>query len=234
MGKRSVSRRRFLQTAAVGTAAATSGAIGFVAVETQARSPGQAGHHGGHGAGHGLARPLADHTEDAIGLQFFGRHQAATVQAWAARIIPTDELGPGAKEAGVIHYIDRALAGAYDAQQPAYYRGLIALDAYANERFGANFVDLAPQQQDAIIGDVEAGRAPGFSAPAAREFFNMLWRHTMEGFLGDPMYGGNQDFIGWKLVNFPGAIGFYTPQELVADYPLDKPFVSMQDWTRPF
>ena len=81
---------------------------------------------------------------------------------------------------------------------------------------------------------MEAGRATGFSAPSARDFFNLLWRHTMEGFLGDPIYGGNQDFIGWKLVGFPGAIGFYTAAELVADYPLDKPFVSMQDWSRPF
>ena len=231
MGKRSVSRRQFLQTAAVGTAAATSGAVGFLAAETPVRSAGPPSH---HAAGHGLARPLADHTEDALGLQFFGRHQAATVQAFAARIIPADELGPGAKEAGVIHYLDRALAGAYVAQQPAYYRGIIALDAYANERFGANFVDLPPQQQDAIIGDVEAGRATGFSGPSAREFFNLLWRHTMEGFLGDPIYGGNQDFIGWKLVGFPGAVGFYTAAELVADYPLDKPFISMQDWSRPF
>ena len=102
------------------------------------------------------------------------------------------------------------------------------------KKFGSDFVSLTPTQQDEIIADVEAGRATGFSAPSARDFFTLLWRHTMEGFLGDPMYGGNQDFVGWKLVGFPGVVGFFTPEELVADYALDKPFRGMADWTRPF
>jgi gluconate 2-dehydrogenase gamma chain len=32
----------------------------------------------------------------------------------------------------------------------------------------------------------------------------MLWQNTGEGFFADPMYGGNRDFAGWKLVGFPG------------------------------
>jgi gluconate 2-dehydrogenase gamma chain len=219
----------------VGTAAAGASAAAVRATETGATVP--APPHGPP-AGHPLplvaTRPAHDHTDEGAGLQFFGRNQAITIDALAARIIPTDALGPGAREAGVIHYIDRALAGAYAADQPLYLRGLAALDAYARDRFGDEFAALTADQQDQIAADLEANRAPGFADPSARAFFDLVWRHTMEGFFGDPMYGGNQDFVGWKLVGFPGVVGFYTPEELLADYALDKPIRGMADWTRPF
>jgi len=31
----------------------------------------------------------------------------------------------------------------------------------------------------------------------------------MEGFFSDPIYGGNRDKIGWKLVGFPGVHASY-------------------------
>jgi gluconate 2-dehydrogenase gamma chain len=227
MRRHRLTRRQFLQTAAASTAVAGAGAATLLG----AQPPASADH--SHAAHRAAARPAADHTQEGVGLQFFGRRQAATVQALAARIIPTDELGPGAREAGVIHYIDQALAGPYARDQTAYLRGLAALDAYCREQFGTDFVSLAPDQQDQVLADLEAGRASGFTVPSAQEFFTLVWRHTMEGFFCDPMYGGNQDFIGWKLVGFPGPVGFYTPEEMVADRVLDKPFTSMRDWTRP-
>ncbi|HWE61571.1 MAG TPA: gluconate 2-dehydrogenase subunit 3 family protein, partial [Chloroflexota bacterium] len=81
--------------------------------------------------------------------------QAAVVAAMAARIVPSDELGPGAAEAGVIFYIDRALAGAYAEHLERYLQGIAAVDAYAHARHGRGFAGLAAHQQDVVLLDLE-------------------------------------------------------------------------------
>ena len=129
--------------------------------------------------------------------------EAATLEALVARLIPSDANGPGALEAGAARYIDAALGNALAAQRPAYAAGLAALDAYAGSRGGAAFATLPPERQDELIGDLEANRAPGF-APSSSAFFELVLGHTLEGTFGDPHYGGNQDFIGWDLIGYPG------------------------------
>src|SRR6187549_66328 len=129
--------------------------------------------------------------------------EAATLEALVARLIPNDANGPGALEAGAARYIDGALGNALAAQRPAYAAGLAALDAYARSRGGASFATLPPARQDELIGDLEALRAPGFT-PSSAAFFELVLGHTLEGTFGDPHYGGNQDFIGWELIGYPG------------------------------
>ena len=130
--------------------------------------------------------------------------EGATLQAVVARLIPADERGPGALEAGAASYIDRALAGPLAGAVETYRGGLAALDRTAQFAGGVPFAALGPADQDAMLRDVEANRAPGFASGAAA-FFNLVWTHTIQGTFSDPAHGGNVDFIGWRLLGYPGV-----------------------------
>ena len=122
--------------------------------------------------------------------------EADTLEAIVARLIPTDEDGPGATEARAASYIDRALGGALASSRETYAEGLAATDAYARASKGAPFATLAPADQDRILGEMEEGVATGFE-PSSRSFFNLVRSHTIQGTFCDPYYGGNADFVGW-------------------------------------
>jgi gluconate 2-dehydrogenase gamma chain len=129
--------------------------------------------------------------------------EAATLEAVVARLIPSDETGPGALEAGATRYIDGALGDALVAQRPAYAAGLAALEALARAQAGASFATLPAERQDELLTLVEQNQATGFT-PSSALFFELVLGHTLEGTFGDPHYGGNQDFIGWELIGYPG------------------------------
>jgi gluconate 2-dehydrogenase gamma chain len=130
--------------------------------------------------------------------------EAATLDAIVARLIPTDENGPGAVEARATRYIDRALGGALADSREAYRTGLAAVDAYARASRGAPFVQLSSADQDAILVQMESNAAAGFT-PDAATFFNLVRTHTIQGTFCDPHYGGNANFVGWDLIGYPGV-----------------------------
>jgi hypothetical protein len=136
--------------------------------------------------------------------------EGATLRAVVARLIPSDERGPGALEAGAATYIDRALAGPLAGSLEAYRGGLAALDRYARSSRAARFAALDPADQDALLSDLEANVATGFS-PGAAAFFNLLLAHTVQGTFSDPAHGGNVDFIGWRMLGYPGVRTMVTP-----------------------
>jgi len=137
-------------------------------------------------------------------LQTLTPAEADLLDAVVARLIPSDELGPGAKEAGAVHYIDRALGGALASSRQAYTSGLAALDKYSQSSRGDAFARLSPIDQDSVLIDVETGAATGFTGSSA-VFFNMVLNHTHQGTFGDPYYGGNANFVGWDLIGYPGV-----------------------------
>jgi gluconate 2-dehydrogenase gamma chain len=98
--------------------------------------------------------------------------------------------------------------------QEIYRRGLQFVDAYAQSQFQNNFVDLSAEQQDQILTDMQADKATGFNGPGGKAFFTQLRNDTIEGMFSDPMYGGNRDMVGWKLIGYPGAQRFYTPDDI--------------------
>jgi gluconate 2-dehydrogenase gamma chain len=98
--------------------------------------------------------------------------------------------------------------------QEIYRRGLEYVDAYAQSLFQKDFVDLSADQQDQILTDMDEDKATGFDGPGAKAFFTQLRNDTIEGTFGDPMYGGNRDLVGWKLIGYPGAQRFYTPEDI--------------------
>lgn len=159
--------------------------------------------------------------------RFFTPAERRCVDAITARLIPSDD-GPGAREAGVIDFIDSQLAGFYGRGERWYMRGpfaegletqgyqsehppaglyrhaIEALDAHCEGALGAPFADLQSEQQDEVLTRLEEGglELDGVSASA---FFSLVLENAIEGFFCDPIYGGNRDMVGWKLVGFPGA-----------------------------
>jgi gluconate 2-dehydrogenase gamma chain len=142
-------------------------------------------------------------TEQARPLQNFTAVEADLMDAIVARLIPTDEHGPGAIDAHAVAYIDRALTGALASSRQAYTTGLAALERYAQSSRGAAFAKLSPVDQDSVLIDVETGAATGFTGSSAI-FFALVLNHTHQGTFGDPYYGGNANFIGWDLIGYPG------------------------------
>jgi gluconate 2-dehydrogenase gamma chain len=143
-----------------------------------------------------------------IPLRFFNESEALIVAAAASRIFPTDDSGPGAREAGVAIYIDRQLAGPYgrdryrytqgpfeDAPPELGYQGKATPREIYREGLKnlKDFDRLAPEEQDARLQQIESS-----------QFFALLRRHTIEGMFSDPIHGGNIDMIGWQLIGFPG------------------------------
>src|SRR5215471_589086 len=120
--------------------------------------------------------------------------EAETLRAIIARIIPADENGPGALEARADRFIDRALAGALKNQRAAYASGLAAVEAAAQSTKGTAFSKLSPADQDAVLTTLQGN-----------PFFNIVRTHTIQGTFSDPFYGGNENFIGWDLIGYPGA-----------------------------
>jgi gluconate 2-dehydrogenase gamma chain len=165
---------------------------------------------------------------------FFNDEHAATVTAFAERLLPGGPGKPGASDANVLNYIDLALAGAYADQQDFYRRGLAQLDAWCRKTYNQPFARLGAAQQDEVIGALEQGKASGFDFPTAQAFFNTLRTHTMEGMFADPVYGGNRDFAGWKLVGFPGAQLFYTQADLASTNVFTRaPITGLQAQDKP-
>ena len=201
MSKHDEARRAFLVGAVAGAGAAAGASLAPQALAQtapQLKEAAPAAHAHSTGAGHGA---------------FFNDENAATVAAFAERLMPGAPGKPGALDAGVLNYIDLALAGAYADLQDFYRRGLASLDAYCQKTQKAPFTRLSAAQQDEVIKALDTGKATDFTWPTAQAFFNTMRVHTIEGMFADPVYGGNKDFAGWRLVGFPGA----QPQFSAAD-----------------
>jgi gluconate 2-dehydrogenase gamma chain len=167
-----------------------------------------------------------------VALTFFNDEEAHTVEALAERIIPGEGPDAGATEAGVVYYIDRALAGVSADLQVVYRLGLRALGALCRAEHGALFHRLPADQQDEIVrrflgpevGDPPAGLmfGPEDQAGADDSLISRLMvvvrEHTVEGYFCDPVYGGNRGAVGWRLVGFPGAHWGYTAEQMAPGF----------------
>jgi gluconate 2-dehydrogenase gamma chain len=141
-------------------------------------------------------------------LETLTAREADLLDLIAARLIPSDALGPGAREARAVRYIDRALGGALATSREAYRSGLAAFDRYCRMSRGKAFGELSSIEQDSVLIDVETGAATGSGAGFAgssAQFFTMVLNHTRQGTFGDPYYGGNASFVGWDLLGYPGV-----------------------------
>jgi gluconate 2-dehydrogenase gamma chain len=148
--------------------------------------------------------------------------ERSTLEAITGRLIPTDEHGPGAIEAKVVRYIERSLATDYQQHFDLYRRGLASVDGLATSRHGKAFLALTSEQQDALLSDVEDGQA----GSELSSFFELVLQHTKEGMFGDPAWGGNEDFVGWKLIGYPGPRYVWTEEEQRLDVVIEPFYAS--------
>lgn len=171
--------------------------------------------------------------EAAAGAAYEPKYFTATewrfLHAALDRLIPADELGPGALQARVPEFVDRQMElpyghgklwymqGPFHPGQPpemgyqlsltpreVYRHGIAACDGHCRKTFGKPFADLDHARQEQVLADMEHGKVELEAVPA-RTVFSQLLANAKEGFLSDPIHGGNHDMAGWKLVGFPGA-----------------------------
>ena len=189
---------------------------------------------------------------------FLMADEAALVEAAVDRLIPPDDRGPGGKDAGCAVFIDRQLAGPYgrgdglhmkppfmrgaatqgyqmpDSPAARYRTGLRALADYVKAKFpGSLFPELPADDQDKVLAGLESGSIALKNVSGA-QFFALLLQNTQEGFFSDPVYGGNRDMVGWKLVGFPGTRYDYRDWVERHNEPYPLPPVSIMgrsDWT---
>jgi gluconate 2-dehydrogenase gamma chain len=122
--------------------------------------------------------------------------------ALAARLLPDDDTGPGARAAGVDGFFARVFDDPrLGSIHPLLKRGCAFVMRAAQASHGRAFVALSAEEQDDLIARLVDGkmRPDGFSGPT---FVRVVLALTLEGFLGDPRHGGNRDAVGWRFVGF--------------------------------
>jgi len=133
-------------------------------------------------------------------LKTLTAEQARDIEAVSAQIIPTDQ-DPGAREAGVVYFIDQSLSGFYAEHRPEFLADYTEFAAAAGKTApGKRFADLPADRQIRYLSTIETTR-----------FFMTTRFLTIVGFLASPRYGGNRDGIGWKVIGFTDEHVFSPP-----------------------
>jgi gluconate 2-dehydrogenase gamma chain len=229
-----IPRRDFLKGAVVGTAALATGGPAAAQTAAPASSPSPA---------------------DAEPLLTLTATEHAFIVAAVDTLIPADELSPSASECGVATFIDRQLAGAYGMGARLYRQGpfptakpelgyqlslnpreffragIESANTWTRKTYGKDFDRLSETDRATALKAMEDNKAP-FPGFSSRMFFDALLQITMEGFFADPIYGGNRDMAGWKMVGYPGLPATY--REEVKTYfgkRYDKPPRSIADFS---
>ncbi|SRR6266404_3782197 len=135
-----------------------------------------------------------------LGAQEIPTDTSAVLEAAASRILPSDD-GPGAREARVGRFIDRQLEGSLSALRPAFEQLARLLDLWSQKAFGKRFAMLDPSAQDTILGQLSRGQL-GIRGFPQEAMFRALHTLTLEGFLSDPVHGGNDGQVGWRSIGF--------------------------------
>jgi gluconate 2-dehydrogenase gamma chain len=230
-----IPRRDFLKGAMIGTAALAAG----------------------HPAPAAAQAPIsaASAGADAEALLTLTATEHAFIAAAVDTLIPADELSPSGSDCGVATFIDRQLAGAYGTGARLYRQGpfpkakpelgyqlslnpreffragIEEANGWARKTYGKDFDRLSEQDRESALKAMEDGKAQ-FSGFSSRMFFDALLQITMEGFFADPIYGGNRDMAGWKVVGYPGLPATY--REDIVKYfgkKYDKPPRSIADFS---
>ena len=218
MADENIPRRRFLQGAgavatALGTTLNAEAQSGLTTERTAAAPPGN--------------EPLLTLTAT----------EAAFLSAAYDTIVPADALSPSGTDCGLVNYIDRQLAGAWGSGSRLYRSGpfvpgkpeqgyqlsltpreffaagIKAANEWSRKTYGKEFDRLARADREAALKSMEAGKAE-FADINGKQFFEALLQSAMEGFFGDPIYGGNRDKVSWRMIGYPGLPAAYADKAL--------------------
>jgi gluconate 2-dehydrogenase gamma chain len=184
-------------------------------------------------------------TAAAQGYAFLNIDEAAFVEALVDHMVPADDLTPSGTDLGIAIFIDRALGGAWGKGDRLYmqgpwkqgvpsqgyqlpltpaqlYRaGIEATNAHCRKTYGKTFDALDETQREAVLVGLSTAKITFGSGLPVRVFWGTVYQTVMEGMFSDPIYGGNRNKAGWKLIGFPGAIAVH--RENVEKY-RDKKF----------
>jgi gluconate 2-dehydrogenase gamma chain len=183
---------------------------------------------------------------------FFTAGEWRFINAVAARLIPSNEDGPGAVDLHVPEFIDRQMetdyghGGRWYLQGPFHpeadaalgyqlgfaprelYRAAIdELDEWCRTHHGEAFADLSTVLQDDVLTRLQQGQVE-LPSVKATEFFGQVLANVKEGYFADPMYGGNYRMGGWKMIGFPGARADFKDWSAQPGKPYPLPPVSIQ------
>ena len=205
-------RRSFLKSAVVGSAAAATATLPQSA-EAQQRAAASA--------------------SAAPAYSFLNLEEQAFIEALVDHMVPADALSPKGTDIGINIYIDHALAGGWGKGERLYmqgpwkpgvpnqgyqlpltpaelYRaGIAAANAFCVKTYGKSFDKIAESQREEFLLGLQAGKVTFENGPPARVFFTTMYQTVMEGMFSDPIYGGNRNKAGWKIIGFPGVIAVH-------------------------
>ena len=230
-------RRAFLKSAVAGGAAAAAVNIPQSAQAQPAAAP--------------SAAPSA---AISAGYAFLNPEEAAFVEALVDHMVPADALTPKGSDIGLNIFIDRALAGGWGKGERLYmqgpwkqgvpsqgyqlpltpaelYRtGIAAANGHCLKTYQQTFDKLTEAQREEFLLALQGGKVTFENGPPARVFFSTVYQTVMEGMFADPMYGGNKNKAGWKMIGFPGVIAVnYQNVEKFRDKPFPNNPVGISD-----
>ena len=232
-----VGRRRFLKSLGVAGAAGAVAPLAGTIADAQTMQ----GHDMPMAGMHGTSATPAAHA-----WRFFNEIEAKFIEAAVDTLIPHDDVGPGALEVGVAEFLDNQLSGAYGQGARMYLEGPFAegaptqgyqlpltpaelyrvaigeVNGYCAKTYKKRFDQLGAGERKTVLEDLQTRKITLATVPAGT-FFGTLLGNVMEGYFGDPMYGGNRNKAVWKMIGFPGAVGMYA--DVIAEY-RGKPYTA--------
>ncbi len=217
-------RRKFLVGAGLASTAVATGLTQTAAADPQAPAALASA------AANAAAAPAPQAEPEP--LLFLNETEHAFVVAAVDTLIPADELSPSGSDCGCAVYIDRQLASAWGGGAKSYRSGpflkgkpeqgyqlsltpaeffasgIAAANDWSRKTYGHDFDGLPPDKRAEALRAMQEGKAE-FVNFSSKAFFGRLLTLTMEGFFGDPIYGGNRNKVSWKMLGFPGLPATY-------------------------
>jgi gluconate 2-dehydrogenase gamma chain len=142
--------------------------------------------------------------------RYLNEEEITLLDALVEQIIPSDDF-PGGKWANVSNFIDKQLNSYYRHHQEAYREGLSAFEKTVMQIKGKKFEELPFAEQTTILEKMEDGEFPGdyWKDHPAADFFDLVRQHSLQGFYGSPIHGGNRDYISYHMLglDYPNVIG---------------------------
>ena len=169
----------------------------------------------------------------SVAYSYLNLEEQAFVETLVDHMVPADALSPKGTDIGINTYIDRALAGGWGKGERLYmqgpwklgvpsqgyqlpltpaelYRaGIAAANAFCVKTYGKSFDKITESQREEFLLGLQAGKVTFENGPPARVFFTTMYQTVMEGMFSDPIYGGNRNKAGWKIIGFPGVIAVH-------------------------
>jgi gluconate 2-dehydrogenase gamma chain len=170
----------------------------------------------------------------ARGYLCFSAAEAGFMEAMLNVMCPADAYSPNGVDCGLAVFIDRQLAGAFGQGAGRYMSGpwvpsvpqaglqlpltpeqffkagLAAVDEHCQARFGRPFEQLAPADADALLKLLYAGEIKDSRLPLQAWFRELVYPLFEQACFADPVYGGNQDKVFWKMIGYPGLPATHT------------------------